>query len=213
MKSKFLLIVMTLLGMFSLFSVGFASWVLTKPIDKYEEENAMNTIVYEAYDNAKYLYINGFTKLQYYNTGFVKDNVEITDTANLTISFTLDVKAYKEYLASQKLSETEIQNTSVALELILKHASDNAGLDFFNSSLFDFSYTVEGLTGTGTSGNSSTATITLSTLPVEDSIDFSVTYNIKYKNGIGSNFKTNVFEKINGKIIRFALEAKITNIE
>ncbi len=213
MKSKFLFVVMTLLGLLSIFSVGFASWVLTKPMDQYKEDDAMNTIVYEAYDNAKYLQINDFTKLQYYNTGFVKNNVEITDTATLTIGFKLDVKAYKEYLAGQELSAEEIQNTSIVLELMLKHASDNKGLDFFNSSLFNFSYTVEGLTGTGTSGNSSTATITLNTLPVEDSIDFTVTFNIQYKNGVGSSFKTNVFEKINGKIIRFALEAKITNIE
>ena len=32
MKSKFKLIIMTLFGMLSLFSIGFASWVLTKPI-------------------------------------------------------------------------------------------------------------------------------------------------------------------------------------
>ena len=79
MKSKFLFIVLTIFGLLSVFSVGFSSWILTKPMDTYEEDNVMNTIVYEAYDNAKYLHINSFTTLQYYNTGFVKNNVEITN--------------------------------------------------------------------------------------------------------------------------------------
>ena len=213
MKSKFLFIVMTIFGLFSLFSIGFSSWILSKPMDQYQEDNAMHTIVYEAYDNAKYLQIKDFTKLQYYNTGFVRNNVEITDTASLTIGFKLDVKAYKEYLTEQDFSVEQIQNTSVVLELMLKHSTDNEGLDFFNSSLFNFSYTIEGLTGSGTSGNSSVAKITLIALPVEDSIDFTVTFVIQYKNGVGTDFKKDVFEKINGKNTRFAMEAKITNVE
>lgn len=213
MKSKFLLFVMTVLGLCSIFSVGFASWVLTKPMDSYNKEDAVNTIVYEAYNNVEFIDINNFTTLQYYNTGFIKDGVNVTDTGSITIDFTLHVKAYKDYLKEQEFTDEQIQNTGIVIELMLKHAADNNGLNFFNSALFNFKYKVDGLTGEGTTGNGSAATIKLVTLPGDDTVNFSITFDITYTGNIGADFKTNVFNNIKGKNIRFAMEAKITKIE
>ncbi len=207
MKKKFLLIVVTVLGLLSVFSIGFASWILTKPMDSITKNDVMDIIVYEPYDNAKYIEIKDFTPLQYYNTGFVNNNVEISNTGKVIVNFKFNIQAYKNYLVTQGLNEEQISNQSVVIELLLKHAQNNVGINFFESSLFDFSYVVEEnkLDGEGMVGNSSCATITLSSLPDTEYVEFSVIYNITYK---GNDFKSEVFANIQG--VRFAIEAKVT---
>ena len=207
MKKKFIVILVTILGLLSVFSVGFASWIVTKPMESYTSDETINTVVYEAYDNAKYIEIKDFTLFEYYNTGFVNNNTEITNTGKVIIDFKFNVNEYKNYLLSQGIAEQEIFNETIVIDLMLKQNSSTENLNLFNSSLFDFSYQVEEnkLDATGLSGNSSSAVIFLNSLPNSEYVEFSVIYNITYK---GTNFKLYVFPYI--KDIRFAIEAKIT---
>ena len=205
MKSKFKLVIMTLFGMLSLFSIGFASWVLTKPIG--DNIGSIDTIVYETHDNAKYIQIEDIDVFDYYNTGFVEYNdsnkVTITHDGKITVTFTLNLS---NYIA-------DFGNTGMTIELLLKHASTNKDLDVFaNSSPFTISSTVsDELVATSNSSISTQGcltTIDLSVLPESNSVTFTVTYDLHFE-GTHAEFKSQVFEKL--KNVRFAIEAKVTS--
>lgn len=201
MKSRVKLIIIALLGMLSVFSVGFATWIVTQPLDSYT--GSINTLVYEPHDNAKYIKIVGSEVFDYYNTGFVENDTVITHDGKITATFEFNVKDYI----------TDFGNTGLTIELLLKHSSDSRDLNVFvDGAPFTISSTVsDGLGGTSSSSTDAQGcltTITLDTLPAGDSVAFTVTYDLHFT-GTHEEFKSQVFEFL--KNVRFAVEAKITS--
>ena len=202
MKTIIKLIIIALIGCITLISVGFAAWTVTKPLDKYEDN--FDVIVFESMDNAKYIEIDQSTVFDYYNTGFVEDdNVTISQTGEITVGFNLKVNDYKKSFKD---------STGMKIELLLKHASDSAGLNFFiDGTPFSFTPTVsDELVGDMTATNSSRGclvTINLDTLPSDD-VSFTVTFSVNFS-GTYAEFKENVFPQL--PQVRFAVEAKITS--
>ena len=201
MKSKFTLIVMTLFGFLLMFCVGFSSWVLTNPLE--QQVGSIESIVYESHDNAKYIQIVGSEVFDYYNTGFVINDVTISKNGQIIATFTLNLE---NYIA-------DFGNTGMTIELLLKHASTSKDLDVFATSApFKISSTVSGELGATSNSSSSTqgclTTIDLSVLPDATSVTFTVTYDLNFT-GSHAEFKSQVFEKIQN--VRFAIEAKVTS--
>lgn len=203
MKTNIKLIIIALIGCITLISVGFAAWTVTKPLDKYEDN--FDVIVFESMDNAKYIEIAQSTVFDYYNTGFVEDdNVTISQTGEITVSFNLKVNDYKKSFKD---------STGMKIELLLKHASDSAGVYFFTDDSTPFSFTptvsddlVGDMTAT-TSSRGCLVTINLDTLPSDD-VSFTVTFSVNFS-GTYAEFKENVFPQL--PQVRFAVEAKITS--
>lgn len=201
MKTKLAFWILSILCLVSIFSIGFASWIVITPFDPVQNNNAIDTIVYEAYDNAQYIEILGSTALEYYNTGFVV-NKELSKTGQLTINFRFNVDKYKEYLSSVN---EQIDASGITFVLTLKHSTNSAGLDFFgDSSPFTIISEVSGLTGSSIQESGETARINLTALPNDSAVEFSVTFKFTYN---GDDFKTDVFQKIED--VRFAVEARI----
>lgn len=202
MKSRSKLIIIALIGCLSLISVGFAAWAITKPLDTYTGN--VDMLVFEPYDNAQFIDITGSEVFDYYNTGFVENNVVISKTGTITASFKLKVSEYKNVFKD---------STGMTIELLLKHASDSSGLDFFDESApFTITATVSGeLEEHASSSKSAQGCLTiidLDTLPTSDEVAFTVTYVLEF-DGSYSDFKTEVFEQL--KYVRFAVEAKVTS--
>lgn len=201
MKSRVKLIIVAFFGILSLVCVGFASWVSTKPYGA--EKATINTLVYEPKDKAKYIEIVGSKIFDYYNTGFVENDSIITHDGKITAEFKFIVNDYI----------TDFGNTGLTIELLLKHASNSKDLDIFEEGApFTISSTVSGELG-GTASSSTDAqgcltTIKLDTLPAEDSVTFTVTFDLHFT-GTYAEFKSQVFEKL--KNVRFAVEAKVTS--
>lgn len=201
MKAKLTFWILSILCLVSVFSIGFASWIVVNPLEPSQYDDAIDTIVYEAYDNAQYIEILDSTALEYYNTGFVV-NKQLTKTGQITVNFKFNVNKYKEYLST---ANEQIDANGITFVLTLKHASNSAGLDFFaDSSPFTITSEVSGLTGSSIIESGSTAKINLTSLPNDSTVDFNVTFKFTYK---GLDFKTDVFQYIEN--VRFAVEAKI----
>ena len=203
MKTNVKLIIIALIGCITLISVGFAAWTVTKPLDKYE--GSFDVIVFESMDNAKYIEIADSTVFDYYNTGFVENDDTITKTGNITVSFNLKINDYKDSFK---------ESSGMTIELLLKHASDSAGLYMFEndaSTPFTFTPTVsdelDGAYSATTSSRGCLVTINLETLPSDD-VSFTVTFSVNYS-GTYAEFKENVFPHL--PQVRFAVEAKITS--
>lgn len=207
MKSRAKLLVIALFGLISLFSIGFAAWTVTKPLTP--QTSTIDMLVFEPHDNAKYIEILGSSVFDFYNTGFVVNNDTITHNGTITAEFKFNVKEFKESFGE----------TGVTIELLFKHATGSSDYDMFaESAPFTISSTVNGELGGNFNSVTSTqgclTTITLDTLPAEDAVTFTVTYDLQF-NGIDSDvsdyleFKSEVFEKIQN--VLFAVEAKVTS--
>lgn len=214
MKSKFFLILMSILGIVSLFSVGFATWVLSKPMDNVEFQNAFNTITYELYDNAEYIQITSNTKLEYYNTGFIDDELNIVNTGSMSVTYRFNVQKYKEYLISEGLSQQEINNEGAIIDILFRHNSKSTDqLDFFDGSTFEHSYTIDIDDNLATISQDltldhSSLSISFDELPSDEYVEFTITYIFEYNGELGDDFKEEVFSYI--KSVKFVVEARVT---
>lgn len=214
MKSKFFLILMSILGIVSLFSVGFATWVLSKPMDNVEYQNAFNTITYELYDNAEYIQITSNTKLEYYNTGFIDDELNIVSTGSMSVTYRFNVQKYKEYLISEGLSQQEINNEGAIIDILFRHNSKSTDqLDFFDGSTFEHSYTIDIDDNLATISEDltldhSSLSISFDELPSDEYVEFTITYIFEYNGELGDDFKEEVFSYITS--VKFVVEARVT---
>lgn len=203
MKSKAKLIVIALIGLLSLLSVGFAAWVVTQPLDA--DTGTIDMLVYEPHDNAKYIQIVGSDVFDYYNTGFVENDSNITLNGKIVATFTFNVKNYKE----------KFGNKGLTIELLLKHATDSRDLNVFaEGAPFSISSTVSGEIGgernSGKADQGWLTTIQLDSLPAGETVSFTVTYDLNFT-GTNAEFKSQVFEYLKNGNVRFAVSAKITS--
>jgi len=209
MKSKFCFILLTLLGFVSLFSIGFASWILVKPMDQLSNNNAMDVLTYELYDNSEYIEIHPISLLQYYNTGFINEELNIVKLGEMKVKYIFNVQ---DYLSREGLTQQELENESIIIDILLRHNSKSTEqLDFFDGSSFIHSYSIDNSIGSieeDITLEHSALSIVLNTLPSDNTIEFTVTYKFEYINNLGSDFKDEVFNYI--KNVHFTIEARVT---